>query len=136
MPGGNENFIFRSPVTKFRTKNILILTISIFCSEFGDRVQIIPYKTKILIRKIDTFHIIYDIFAYMDLTLAKSFLLVSEIGSISEAANRLRITQSALSRRIQQFEKQLGGQLIYRSRKGIELTEIGKIAFNECGKLI
>ncbi len=72
----------------------------------------------------------------MDLTLAKSFLLVSEIGSISEAANRLRITQSALSRRIQQFEKQLGGQLIYRSRKGIELTEIGKIAFNECGKLI
>ena len=94
------------------------------------------YRTNNYIRKIDTFHIIYDIFAYMDLILAKSFLNVAEIGSISEAANRLNITQSALSRRIQQYEDQLGAKLIARSRKGIELTEIGKLAIHECEKII
>jgi len=71
----------------------------------------------------------------MDLLLTHSFLTVAETGSITDAAEQLGVTQSALSRRIQQYEEQLGGELLTRSRKGTELTEIGKIAVTE-GQLL
>ncbi len=64
----------------------------------------------------------------MDLQLTRSFLAVAETGSITRAANRLGLTQSALSRRIQQYEEQLGARLLVRHRHGIELTEEGRLA--------
>ena len=54
----------------------------------------------------------------MDLTLIRSFLAVAETGAITEAAERIGITQPALSRRIQQLEDQLRVQLLERGRKG------------------
>jgi len=63
----------------------------------------------------------------MDLTLIRSFLAVAETGAITEAAERIGITQPALSRRIQQLEDQLRVQLLERGRKGAQLTEIGRL---------
>jgi DNA-binding transcriptional LysR family regulator len=63
----------------------------------------------------------------MDLILIRSFLAVAEAGAITEAAERIGITQPALSRRIQQLEDQLGVQLLERGRKGALLTEIGRL---------
>ena len=63
----------------------------------------------------------------MDLTLTRSFLAVAETGAITEAAERIGITQPALSRRIQQLEDQLGVRLLERGRKGAVLTEIGRL---------
>lgn len=63
----------------------------------------------------------------MDLTLLRSFLAVAESGSITEAAERMRLTQPALSRRLQQLEEHLGVGLLERSRKGAQLTEIGRL---------
>jgi DNA-binding transcriptional LysR family regulator len=63
----------------------------------------------------------------MELTLTRSFLAVAETGSITQAADQLGLTQSALSRRIQQYEEQLGARLLVRNRNGIELTEEGRL---------
>lgn len=72
----------------------------------------------------------------MDLTLTRSFVTVAQTGSITEASDRLGVTQSALSRRIQQYETQLGARLLVRSRKGIELTDIGRLALHEGQRLL
>ena len=63
----------------------------------------------------------------MDLTLLRSFLAVAETGAITEAAERIGITQPALSRRLQQLEDHLGVALLARGRKGATLTEIGSL---------
>jgi len=72
----------------------------------------------------------------MDLLLTRSFLAVVETGSITDAAERLGVTQSALSRRIQQYEEQLDTKLLSRSRKGVELTETGRLAAIEAQRLL
>jgi len=74
--------------------------------------------------------------ASMDLMLTRSFLAVVETGSITDAAERLGVTQSALSRRIQQFEDQLDTKLLSRSRKGVELTDTGRLAASEGQRLL
>jgi DNA-binding transcriptional LysR family regulator len=72
----------------------------------------------------------------MDLTLTRSFLAVAEAGSLTRAADRLGITQSALSRRIRQYEEQLGAGLLTRGRQGVVLTEEGRIALQEGQRLV
>ncbi len=72
----------------------------------------------------------------MDLQLTRSFVTVAETGSITQAAARLGLTQSALSRRVQQLEEQLGARLFTRSRQGIELTEEGRLALQSGQRLL
>lgn len=67
----------------------------------------------------------------MDLILTGSLLAVAEHGSITDAASALSISQSALSRRIQQLEEHLGAQLLVRSQRGVVLTEMGRLVVNE-----
>jgi DNA-binding transcriptional LysR family regulator len=62
----------------------------------------------------------------MDSVLLESFLAVAEEGTITAAAERVHISQSALSRRLQQLELELGAQLMVRGRHGVELTALGR----------
>ena len=57
-----------------------------------------------------------------------AFIAVVQYGSLSAAAEKLYITQPALSRRIQNLESELQYKLIYREKgvRGISLTERGK----------
>jgi molybdate transport repressor ModE-like protein len=71
----------------------------------------------------------------MDLTLFRSLLAVAEHGAITEAASALGVSQSALSRRIDQLEEALGAPLFERVGRGVALTAIGRIAVDE-GKLL
>ena len=66
----------------------------------------------------------------MDMTHLRSLLAVTETGAITPAAERLGLTQPALSRRLQHLEEHLGAELLSRGRKGVELTEIGKLVAN------
>jgi DNA-binding transcriptional LysR family regulator len=61
----------------------------------------------------------------MDLALLKTFLEVSATGSFVAASERLFVTQSAVSLRIQRLEDQLGRPLFIRSKAGAELTPAG-----------
>jgi DNA-binding transcriptional LysR family regulator len=72
----------------------------------------------------------------MDLTLMRSFLAVAETGAITEAAERVGVTQPALSRRIQQLEEHLGVELLARGRKGVQLTEIGRLVQHEAQGIV
>lgn len=72
----------------------------------------------------------------MDLTLLRSFLAVADAGAITEAADRIGVSQPALTRRIQQLEGCLGAELLARGRKGVELTEIGRMVEAEARSLV
>lgn len=62
----------------------------------------------------------------MDIALLKTFLEVAATGSFVNAADRLFVTQSAVSLRIQRLEDTLGKPLFTRSRAGAELTSAGR----------
>lgn len=72
----------------------------------------------------------------MDLTLLRSFLAIAEAGGITGAAERIGITQPALSRRLQQLESDLGATLLARGRQGAALTEIGRLVQSEAQAIV
>ncbi len=54
------------------------------------------------------------------------FLKVAEVGSLSRAADRIRLAQPALSRQMRLLEEELGFPLFRRHRRGMELTREGE----------
>jgi len=58
------------------------------------------------------------------------FKTIAEEGSVSKAAERLRIGQPTLSAQLKQFEDTLGVQLFERQHRKLILTEQGKVALN------
>lgn len=63
----------------------------------------------------------------MDLDHLRTFLVVAERGSISRAAERLPLTQSAVSRQIQALERALGAPLFSRDGRRLRLTDAGRL---------
>jgi hypothetical protein len=61
----------------------------------------------------------------VDLRHFRSFVVVAEEGHIGRAARRLFITQPALSRQIQQLEREIDAPVLARTAHGVELTEAG-----------
>jgi DNA-binding transcriptional LysR family regulator len=61
----------------------------------------------------------------MEIRELRTFMTVAEEGSLSAAARRLHLSQSALSQTIQSLERQLGVQLLIRSSTGVATTEAG-----------
>ncbi len=58
--------------------------------------------------------------------LLESFCAVVEAGSLNEAAERLHLSQPAVSKQIRSLEAELGAQLLLRGSKGVELTPVGR----------
>jgi DNA-binding transcriptional LysR family regulator len=66
-----------------------------------------------------------------------AFVAFSETGSVNKAAARLNMTQSAISRRIQNFEFQIGGApLLDRSVKPARLTSAGAYVLVLCRRAL
>lgn len=61
----------------------------------------------------------------MDIESLKAFMAVADTGSFSHAADRLHITQPAVSKRIAQLEQQLDARLFDRISRTIRLTQAG-----------
>ncbi|WP_416411735.1 LysR family transcriptional regulator [Pantoea sp. App145] len=61
----------------------------------------------------------------------KSFAMLAEQGSFTESADRLGITQAAVSQHIRHLEQQLG-PLILRSKRPLELTPAGLALLDYC----
>lgn len=57
----------------------------------------------------------------------RCFVAVAQSGSMREASQRMRLAQSAISRRIQLLEEELGTQLLERGARGVALTPAGEI---------
>ncbi len=62
----------------------------------------------------------------MDLQNLQAFLLVAETGSFSGAAERLHLTQPAVSKRVALLEDALGNKLFDRIGRSVGLTEAGR----------
>ncbi|MGR9044496.1 MAG: LysR family transcriptional regulator [Gammaproteobacteria bacterium] len=62
----------------------------------------------------------------MDIDQIRTFLSVAANGSFQEAANRLYVTQSTVSTRIQRLESYLRVPLFVRNRSGAHLTPQGR----------
>ena len=62
----------------------------------------------------------------MDATDLETFIAVAEANSFSRAAERLNLTQPAVTKRIQRLEDSLGTQLFDRIGRSVELTEGGR----------
>lgn len=62
----------------------------------------------------------------MDITLIRTYLEIASTGSFVAAANRLFVTQSAVSLRVQRLEQSLGRPLFERSKAGAVLTPYGR----------
>lgn len=62
----------------------------------------------------------------MDFKRLANFVRVAELGSVSRAADRIRIAQPALSRQMRLLEEEMGLPLFVRHRRGITLTEAGE----------
>lgn len=63
----------------------------------------------------------------VDTRLLRYFAVVAEEGNLSRAAERLFVSQPALTKQIKQLETQLGVQLFTRSHAGMTLTAAGLV---------
>lgn len=72
----------------------------------------------------------------MDLRRLRYFVAVAEYGNISKAAERIFLTQPALSRQIKTLEEEVGHPLIERRAHSIELTPTGKALLDEARDLL
>jgi len=61
----------------------------------------------------------------MDLNSLMIFARVVEVNSFSEAARRLKMPVSTVSRRVAELEDQLGVRLLERSTRSLRLTDVG-----------
>jgi len=62
----------------------------------------------------------------MDIELARTFLEIVRHGSLAAAAEKLHVTQTAITARVQKLETRLGSTLFVRNRAGARLTANGE----------
>lgn len=72
----------------------------------------------------------------MNLKHLAHWLALAETGSFSRAAEKLFITQSALSRSIQVLEEELGGPLVDRVGKKNEMTPLGLSVLERARRIV
>ena len=61
----------------------------------------------------------------MNITALRTFLAIVETGSLVRASERLNVTQSTVTSRLQGLEADLGKTLLYRQKSGVSLTSYG-----------
>ncbi len=68
----------------------------------------------------------------MDFRRLQTFVAVAELGTVSRAALRLRISQPALSRQIADLEQEFGFNLFDRIGRRLVLTAVGEQLLGDC----
>ena len=72
----------------------------------------------------------------MDLRSIRYFVEIAKSGSFTKAGDRLHISQSSLSKAIQELEKEWGTRLFDRSTRRIRLTETGQLLLMQAEKVL
>ncbi|MET3228992.1 UNVERIFIED_ORG: DNA-binding transcriptional LysR family regulator [Burkholderia sp. 1263] len=62
-----------------------------------------------------------------DTVLLRSFVTVVQEGGFTRAANRLHLTQSAISAHLRRLEEQAGKSLLFRTTRSVTLTSDGEL---------
>ena len=72
----------------------------------------------------------------MEFDLLKAFCQLARSGNYRLASEQLYITQSALTKKIQRLESNIGASLFSRGRNGAELTHAGKTLLADAQRLV
>lgn len=72
----------------------------------------------------------------VDILGLEAFLAIARHGRFTTAARALHITQTALTRRLQNFEEQLGVTLVERTTRSVALTPLGERFLPQARRLV
>ncbi len=73
---------------------------------------------------------------YMEIAELRSFLALADELHFRKAAEKLFLSQPALSKQIRRLEDKAGGALFARTRRKVVLTETGKVLRPLAAKLV
>jgi DNA-binding transcriptional LysR family regulator len=68
--------------------------------------------------------------------IVRTVVAIAETGSMSKAAERLRLSQPAISAQVKRVQGLVGGELFRRTANGTVLTELGKLALQQARRII
>lgn len=72
----------------------------------------------------------------MELSQLRTFREVAEALSFTRAAQKLNMTQSAVSHQIKALERELGEPLFIRAKSGVRLTDSGQLALSYAERIL
>ncbi|MFS3137022.1 LysR family transcriptional regulator [Gluconacetobacter sacchari] len=72
----------------------------------------------------------------LDLPLIRTFVTVADHASMTNAANKLHLTQGAVSQHVRRLEEQLGQALFERARSCLKLTPLGERLLGKARSLL
>jgi DNA-binding transcriptional LysR family regulator len=72
----------------------------------------------------------------VELTQLRTFRVIAETLNFTRAAERLNLTQSAVSHQIKALEAELGEPLFIRSKRGVKLSEAGQLVLDDVVRLL
>lgn len=72
----------------------------------------------------------------MELSQLRTFRVVAETLNFTRAAERLHLTQSAVSHQIKALERELGEPLFIRTKRGVKMSQVGKIALEHAERIL
>lgn len=72
----------------------------------------------------------------LDLDVVQAFVRIAELGSFTRAAEAMRTTQGAISLKLKRLEERLGGRLIERTPRHVQLSARGAAFFEHARELL
>ncbi len=72
----------------------------------------------------------------MELNEMGVYATVVDLGSFTKAAAKLSMPKSTVSRHVSQLEQRLGVRLLNRTTRQLKPTEVGKLYFQHCSRII
>ena len=72
----------------------------------------------------------------MEIRQLEYFKEIADTGSINEAARRLNMSQPPLSSQLRRLEDELNVRLFERTKKGVSLTEAGKLLYTHAERIL
>ncbi len=68
--------------------------------------------------------------------IVRTIIAIAETGSLSKAAEKLGLSQPAVSSQIKRIQNLLGGQVFTRTANGTTSTPLGKLVLNQARKML
>src|SRR5438552_5172067 len=72
----------------------------------------------------------------MEMSQLRTFRVVAETLNFTRASERLNLTQSAVSHQIKSLEEELGEPLFIRGKRGVSVSQAGKIALEHAANIL
>lgn len=68
--------------------------------------------------------------------IVRTVVAISETGSLSKAAERLGLSQPAISSQVKRLQSLVGGSLFVKTANGTTTTELGKLALHQARRIL